>query len=356
MSWQKQNTFVNTAFYKHHEPGSGELGTSYTHPDGTIVRGADQLDPLGDDVGTEDPYVESGGGGDPGFNYPHFGDISDPHSGCTVDGQPWPCTSLGIYLNGSSGAAKSVTAGPDAGLFMPRYEWRFNDSPGGEDACKNGVCPSVVTIEDPGGYFAIAGFDIVTNAIVPRALVPLIPTPLDRDTNRAINNAFEALKKALAGKISENCQTNVIDKLTAAFKDFSLDKFSAYLAKGAGFFDGTQSQTAIAGTITTAQAGRLLFPGANRIADAFSQAPGLNAATSILASSFTTFLRPATISTSNNGVNGRNQSLLFHEGLHGYGGSLGGTSYFDSELQQAFGIAIQSDSSNISQHIADNCF
>jgi YD repeat-containing protein len=177
----EQNTFVNTAFYKHHEPGSGELGTSYTHPDGSIIWGATQLDPFGDDVGLEDPYLDTGGGGDPGFNYPHFGDLSDPHSGCTVDGQPVPCTSIGIYLNGSSGAAKSVTAGPDAGMLMPRYEWRFNDSPGGEDACKNGICPSVVTIDDPGGYFAIAGFDIVTNSIVPRALLPQEPAQPQHD-------------------------------------------------------------------------------------------------------------------------------------------------------------------------------
>lgn len=183
----EQNTLLNAAMYQHHDPGAGEQATSFIHPDASLVGNKTQLDPFGDDVGEEDPYLDQGGGADPpGFSYPHFGDMSDPHSGCTVDGQPWPCTSIGIYL-GSSGAAKSVTAGPDAGRLMPRYEWRFNDSSGGEDACKNGVCPSVVTIDDPGGYFAVAGFDIISNTPATRAMIPQNPVEGEKKWNDCMN-------------------------------------------------------------------------------------------------------------------------------------------------------------------------
>jgi hypothetical protein len=57
-------------------------------PSGVDLMG-DQLDPLGDDVDTSDPYVPDI---DPGFSYPHLGDINDPGSGCLNNGAPWPCT------------------------------------------------------------------------------------------------------------------------------------------------------------------------------------------------------------------------------------------------------------------------
>jgi hypothetical protein len=50
-------------------------------------------------VGDEDPYLDQGGGGDPGFNYPHFGDLSDPGGGCTVDGAPWSCSMAIKYIS-----------------------------------------------------------------------------------------------------------------------------------------------------------------------------------------------------------------------------------------------------------------
>jgi YD repeat-containing protein len=226
----EQNTYLNTAFYKHDEPGSGEQGTSYTHPDGSNLSGKTQLDPLNDEVGEEDPYLPDPGGGDPGggdpgFDYPRHGDLSDPHSGCTVDGIPWPCTSIGIYL-GNSGAAKSVTAGPDAGMLMPRYEWRFNDSSGGEDACKNGVCPSVVTIDDPGGYFAVAGFDIVSNTPTMRVMTPQKTNPNcienavpgGKLSGRGLSEAVSAAsgKPVLTGKPAHNGEHVLIPPGTTA--------------------------------------------------------------------------------------------------------------------------------------------
>jgi YD repeat-containing protein len=61
-----------------------------TDPSGVAENGV-QLDPLGNDVGDSDPYLPDGGG-DPGFNYPRYGDMFDSGFGCTVDGEPWPCT------------------------------------------------------------------------------------------------------------------------------------------------------------------------------------------------------------------------------------------------------------------------
>jgi YD repeat-containing protein len=228
----EQNTFVGTAIYKHFEPGEGEQGASYIHPDGSNIWGKSQLDPINDDVGEEDPYD---GGPDPGFDYPHFGDLSDPHSGCTVDGQPWPCTSLGIFL-GPSGAAKSITPGSDAGIKMPRYEYRLIDSPGGEDACKNGRCPDVVTIEDPGGYFAIAGFDILPSKISMREMIPYISPLSDKD----INSLLDDLKRLLS---NPDCAKLIGAALEQAAKDtgrsqhgtFDILKLFEAVKTGGGF-------------------------------------------------------------------------------------------------------------------------
>jgi hypothetical protein len=92
------------------------------------------------------------------------------------------------------------------------------------------------------------------------------------------------------------------------------------------------------------------------IAGHFNNAPtGLqvNAMTSITSPTLLIFFRPDTIDLRNGGVNGRNLSLLFHEALHGYGGSLGGTSFFDGDLRRAFNLGQNGD---ISEHIRKNCF
>jgi hypothetical protein len=51
-----------------------EVFDSFTDPSGAKQNGT-ELDPLGDDAATEDPYTIEGG--DPGFAYPFFGDITD---------------------------------------------------------------------------------------------------------------------------------------------------------------------------------------------------------------------------------------------------------------------------------------
>jgi len=49
-----------------------------------------ELDPLGDDVGVENPYLMGGGGGGVG-SYPSYGDPTDMTAGCVVDGFGVPC-------------------------------------------------------------------------------------------------------------------------------------------------------------------------------------------------------------------------------------------------------------------------
>jgi hypothetical protein len=119
-----------------------------------------------------------------------------------------------------------VTAGPDAGMLMPRYEWRFNDSSGGEDACKNGVCPSVVTIDDPGGYFAVAGFDIVSNTPTMRVMTPQKTNPNcienavpgGKLSGRGLSEAVSAAsgKPVLTGKPAHNGEHVLIPPGTTA--------------------------------------------------------------------------------------------------------------------------------------------
>lgn len=81
-----------------------------------------------------------------------------------------------------------------------------------------------------------------------------------------------------------------------------------------------------------------------------------NAMTSITSLTLLAFLRPGRVSTSKSGVNGGNLALLFHESLHGFGGSLGGSSYFDQDLKSTFGLKSGKGSDDITKHIKKNCF
>ncbi|MGH9930827.1 MAG: hypothetical protein ACREA9_16575, partial [Pyrinomonadaceae bacterium] len=88
---QKGHVYANGQKLAEQNPFLGEAINTPIDPSGVEQIGAlgAQLDPLGDDVGDEDPYLPDN---DPGFSYPHLGDVSDPGSGCIRDGVPWPCT------------------------------------------------------------------------------------------------------------------------------------------------------------------------------------------------------------------------------------------------------------------------
>jgi YD repeat-containing protein len=93
---QKGHVYVNGSELAEQYPSLGAAIFTPSEPSGMEHVGAlgAQLDPLGNDVGEEDPYLPDNGG-DPGFSYPHLGDMSDPGSGCVREGIPVPCSTLG---------------------------------------------------------------------------------------------------------------------------------------------------------------------------------------------------------------------------------------------------------------------
>jgi RHS repeat-associated protein len=180
--------------------------------------------------------------------------------------------------------------------------------------------------------------------------------PVGSDTRERLNNALDLLVSMLEdGPMSENCQKNVIDRLARASSQggigFDLAGFTNYLKQGATYYDGTISQLTVAGNVASQQVADLLYgPGAT-VAGVFASRPGLNALASITASTFTLFLRPDAVDSSNSGANSRNRGLLFHEGIHGFTGRV------DEDIQSALGITVdRNNTGNITQHIRDNCF
>jgi len=179
----------------------------------------------------------------------------------------------------------------------------------------------------------------------------------------ALANAFFELYARLRNnEISRRCQEEVIDRLTPI--GFSLDGFVSYLERGAAFYNGETSQAPIAGTITTQQAANAGFGAGATVASVFARETVVNgqtrrfeALTSITSPSLLMFFRPGTIDTSRGGNNRSNFGRLFHEGLHGYGGSTGGTSLFDQDLEQAFyGNRRGRPSSDFTDYIGQRCF
>ena len=173
----------------------------------------------------------------------------------------------------------------------------------------------------------------------------------------ALSNAlFEVYARLRNNEFSEDCQENVIDRLTPL--GFNLNDFVSYLERGAAFYNGTTSQAPAAGTVTTLQAANAGYGQGATVADVFANNANrrqTNALTSITSRSLLIFIRPGTLNVSQGGNNGDNFGLLFHEALHGYGGSRGGTSFFDADLQDAFGLS-HGASQNISDYIQEHCF
>ncbi len=181
---------------------------------------------------------------------------------------------------------------------------------------------------------------------------------LAEDLARLLTGALDDLTNFLNLPISENCQKNVMDKLAAAFSNFSASAFARYLLEGgAQFFNGLTSNAPVAGTLLPTQAANAAFGQGATIAGVFSSHPGINAMTSITLPTLTIFLRPGNdangnpvIDPSNGGHNARNQSLLFHEGLHGFLGK------GDQDIQNALFGSSGGASSNITEYIRANCF
>jgi hypothetical protein len=113
---QKGHVYANGSELAEQNPFLGEAIYTPVDPSGVEGIGAlgAQRDPLGNDVGDEDPYLPDNGG-DPGFSYPHMGDMSDPGGGCVRDGIPMNCS----MAFGKSRLTRVLD------LFLPRFNrWR----------------------------------------------------------------------------------------------------------------------------------------------------------------------------------------------------------------------------------------
>jgi RHS repeat-associated protein len=167
--------------------------------------------------------------------------------------------------------------------------------------------------------------------------------PLSPKDQTKVDDAVTKLEEYAPTK---SCQDQVIAKIG---NGFSFSGFQAYIGNGAGFYDGTASSAPISGAIYPSQAGAAFMtgnPGVTSVADYFRAKPGLNAMTSMTAPTLTVFLRPSAL-----GSNARNFALVWHEGLHGYGGNRSG--FDDDALMNGFGLS--GASVEISRHIQKNC-
>jgi hypothetical protein len=158
------------------------------------------LDPLQNDASEPDP--PGPGGEPPTSDYPHHGDMSDPTSGCAVDGIPTLCTTISVLLGLGGGFVKSVSAGLNGPMVATNYSWKYNPSIGGGDACKNGKCPDVVVVKDPGGYFAIAGYTVISSGLLPQK-------------SAMTSDQVTAIRDSIGGMLTDAC-ANFIDKLISA--------------------------------------------------------------------------------------------------------------------------------------------
>jgi YD repeat-containing protein len=82
--------------WMHNSPdGSGHWATTSYSTNDSTGRSL-ELDPLGQDVGLDSPYVA---GGDGLGNYPNYGDAADLTSGCALDGSAIPCEIVGKVIS-----------------------------------------------------------------------------------------------------------------------------------------------------------------------------------------------------------------------------------------------------------------
>jgi hypothetical protein len=359
--------------WRHANPGSA----SWAETDAGRAVGRQEMDPLGAEVGTHDPYLILV---DPSYSDVHsdspmFVDGGDPFhlsDGCgTIDGMPASCSEVGERTgNGTAvadpgmmwGRRRDATTGRlenFVAALPPIYAPSSSGMTGQVPVYSSPACTSVdngpLDCSPPSviGYTTGAGGPLASGFVPQQPQNPALAA-LGEDTTRRLNNALAHLTFDLETGVSESCQRHVIEPL--GWIGFNLNDFVGFLNRGGTFYDGTRSSANYAGTVTTQAAANAQGRGSSTIAQVFRNEGGLNAVTSVLAPTLTVFLRPGRVNSSNRGANAENKALLFHEGLHGYGGSLGGTSFFDDQIQNALGIDVQADSSNITRHIRRYCF
>lgn len=199
---------------------------------------------------------------------------------------------------------------------------------------------------------------------------------LSQEYSNALQNAFwELFNRLKNGDYSSTCGRNVIDRLKS--NGFDPSAFIRYLSGGADFYDGHYSNAQAAGLLTSRQAANALWGIGATVANIFTRAgangqrisSGTTAVTSITSPTFLMFLNPAIITgaqvptgvdLSNGGINSRNMAWLFHEALHGFGGTLQPQNFYDQTLLDIFYPDPASRptglSGDITTYIQQNCF
>jgi len=191
-----------------------------------------------------------------------------------------------------------------------------------------------------------------------------VETPLDSKKDTAFRNALAELAARLrAGKVNDNCKTEVLDKL-ATIKGFNLEDFISFLEEGGNFYDGEKTTTLYSDYHPA------ISGGTQTVAQFLDRQDGVHAFTAI-GKRFTTltiFFDPAFIETKTktslisgdklSGLTTSNLAFAFHEALHGYGNYIGkgvANGYFDSDLLSLFGLDGSGGSIAISDYIEKNC-
>jgi RHS repeat-associated protein len=217
--------------------------------------------------------------------------------------------------------------------------WLFSDDPGN-------LLPIVGPLKEPTGGDGIDPQNLALSSLTTAQA-------------EGLHQSFDSLLSKLnLGQWSNDCRSNVIDKLNT-LPGFNMGEFVRYLAGGFDFYDGTTSTIATAAALAPSQILQGTPP--PTIAGLFAAAPSINALTSanLSASRLTVFFNPSAIDLSSSGLNGSNQALLFHEALHGFGshvnqGNFGASG--DSGLLALFRLNASGPSSQITAHIKNHCF
>jgi YD repeat-containing protein len=159
---QKETTYVyangavlarqsesNKVTWVHNAPdGSGDW-ESYAGPTVGSIR-TTELDPLGDDVGVENPYLM---GGDGVGNYPRQGDPTDMTSGCILDNNF--STSCDSAMKFFVRFASKVEVYRSVGMRVANLRTNWVPNPDTSSAYYGGIDDSSVTVVDGGGHFEV---------------------------------------------------------------------------------------------------------------------------------------------------------------------------------------------------------
>ena len=334
-----------------------------------------EFEPLGAIVAQSDPSLmddELGGSLSPA-NYRYGGDIYRPETGCEIDGSPIPCNLLLTTLRGfNTVGVQARTQGVEGGrgdLGAISSVWRFNLYQAIDIEDENltrrayeagGIYDSLDRIGNTNFYGRLIG-SWLQAFITPFGNLLLSKkesrknAPLSKKNIKKITEAVDALKTF---EPSEDCQKNVLDKLSKI--GFNLEKFQDYLSKGFNAYDGTKSDVLAAGNIRNQKEADSLYGIGVTVADLFKIEVKIkviqgkivrnrtkrNAIASITAEQFTAYFRPSAISGGNKG-----KALIFHEALHGFLTK----ARTDPDIQRALDIP-ETGSSNITDYIKKYCF